>query len=314
MILHIEFRDRWGASVDFRQLEAFRAVATGGSISRAAETLNYAQSTVTAQIQKIEREFGVALFERVGKRLRLADGGKRLLDYADRILRLTEEAHAAVKGSESSDGTISVGASESLCAYRLPTVLHEYRRRFPAATVRLRPGIGSELRRDIANGSLDIAFLMEDPWQEQDIVVDRMLVEPLVIIVAPTNRLAWRRNIGLEELDGGTILATERGRSYREVFERALMSAGAQPATTLEFGSIEAIKHCVMADVGIAILPEVAVREELARGELAALDLHGPAFTIVTHMAWHRDRRLSPLVKAFAEIARRRFGRLDLRE
>jgi len=293
--------------MELRQLATFRAVATTLSVSRAAEALNYAQSSVTAQIQSLEREFEVPLFHRLGKRLRLAEGGKRLLDYADRILRLAEEAQAAVNGREPTTGTISVGATESLCAYRLPGVLQEFRRRFPAAQVRLRPGIGSELRRGLADGSLDIAFIMEEATPEYELAVERVLVEPLVVIVAPAHRFARRRNVGLEELDGETLLATERGRSYREIFERALARAGAQPAVTLEFGSIEAIKHCVMADIGIAILPEIAVREELARGDLAALDLFGPVFTIVTQMAWHRDTQLPALLQAFAEIARRHF-------
>ncbi|HVA38967.1 MAG TPA: LysR family transcriptional regulator, partial [Candidatus Dormibacteraeota bacterium] len=271
--------------MELRELETFRAVATLLSVSRAAESLNYAQSTVTAQIQSIEREFEVPLFDRLGKRLRLAEGGRRLLDYADRMLRLADEARAAVNGHEPTTGTISIGATESLCAYRLPNVIQVFRGRFPAARVRLHSGIGSALRRRLGDGSIDMAFLMQGTAQDNDLVVEELMVEKLVVIAAPGHRHANRRKLNFSELDGETVLATERGRSYRETFEHALERAGARPAVTLEFGSIEAIKHCVMADVGIAILPEVAVREELARGSLASLDIQGPAFTIVTQMA-----------------------------
>jgi len=106
------------------------------------------------------------------------------------------------------------------------------------------------------------------------------------------------------DLEGEPLLLTEPGCSYRAPFERALAAAGCCPESVMEFGSVEAIKQCVMAGMGIAILPEVTITSELAQGRLAALDWAGPACGIGTHMVWHRDKWLSPALRAFLGVAR----------
>src|SRR5688500_4041002 len=105
--------------MDLRQLNTFCTVAHALSFSRAATSLNYVQSSVTAQIQTLEDDLGVQLFDRMGKRVALTDAGKRLLLYAEKILRLAEEARSAVKTDEEPGGTVVVSAPESLCTYRL---------------------------------------------------------------------------------------------------------------------------------------------------------------------------------------------------
>src|SRR5215210_5308545 len=117
--------------MELRQLETFRAVAGPLSFTRAAVTLGYAQSSVTAQIQALEAELGVALFDRLGRRVALTEAGQRLLEYADRLLSLADEARAAVAEGAEPAGTLTVGAPETVLTYRLPRVLQRYRATFP---------------------------------------------------------------------------------------------------------------------------------------------------------------------------------------
>src|SRR5437667_9141173 len=117
--------------MELRQLTTFRMVATTLSFSRAAQILNYVQSSVTTQIQVLEEELGVRLFDRLGKRVALTDAGKRFLPYAEKILSLSEEARQAVADEEVPTGSLTISASETLCTYRLPALLRQFHDRFP---------------------------------------------------------------------------------------------------------------------------------------------------------------------------------------
>ena len=111
--------------MELKPLQTFKILADELNFTRTAERLNYAQSSVTAQIQGLEQELGVPLFERLGRRIRLTEAGTRLLRYADEILRLTDEALLAVPGQGEPSGTLTIGAVESLCTYRLAPILME---------------------------------------------------------------------------------------------------------------------------------------------------------------------------------------------
>src|SRR6266496_4132793 len=127
-MLYIEKNDR-RVVMELRQLTTFRMVASTLSFSRTAMALNYVRSSVTTQIQVLEEELGVSLFDRLGKRVALTDAGKRLLLYAEKILDLAHEARSAVTAEEMPTGSLTISASDTLCTYRLPAVLRQFRTR-----------------------------------------------------------------------------------------------------------------------------------------------------------------------------------------
>lgn len=288
--------------MEFRQLITFRAVAEHLSFTRAAEALRYAQSSVTAQIQALEEELGAPLFERLGKRVVLNPAGQRFLQYSERLLRLADEARLAVQTGDEPTGQLTIGAPESLCTYRLPPVLRQFRARFPRVQLIFRPGLCSEMRRTIGDGSFDAVFTLEPPVQQPNLLVRPLVPEPMCVITQPDHRLTRLARVGPRDLEGEPALVTEAGCSYREHFETALSAAGVRVTTTLEFGSVEAIKQCVMAGLGIATLPAMTVAAEVAQGRLAVLPWVGPEWGLVTQVAWHKDKWLSPALRAFLQV------------
>ncbi len=291
--------------MELRELAAFRAVATTGSVTKAAGLLNYVQSSVTTQVQALEADLGMALFDRVGRRLVLNDAGKRLLPYAEQILGLITEARGtlAADGAEVR-GTISIGAPESLCTYRLPRVLQACRAQFPAIQLVFRPLASDELRRAVSTGALDVASLLDEPTQARGLVVEHLVDEPIVVLAAPDHPLARRSAVAPGDLKGEAILLTEAGCTYRNLFLRILGNAGVYPPTVLEFGSLEAIKQCIIAGMGLSVLPELAVMTELAAGRLARLRWVGPEMAMATQLVWHPDRREAPALREFLGLAR----------
>lgn len=290
--------------MEIRQLNTFRMVATLLSFSRAATALNYVQSSVTTQIQQLEEELGVRLFDRLGKHIALTDAGKRLYLYAERILNLAEEARYAVAEGEMFTGTVTFGAPETLCTYRLPIVLQEFRRRFPQTRLAFRPLPFSGLQRGIHEGIIDVAFVMDDPVYATSLQVEPLLQEEIVLLVAPDHPLAARPAIRAEDLEGAQCLLTEQGCSYRNAFERVLNDAHIAAITDLEFSSVEAIKQCVIAGIGIAFLPKITVASEIEQGRLQVLQWGERRFHITTQMLWHKEKWLSPAIRAFIETTR----------
>ena len=290
--------------MELRQLATFREVASALSFTRAAETLDYAQSSVSSQIQELEMELGTPLFERLGKRILLSDAGRRLQPYAERMLQLADEARAAVPSAEEPAGPLTIVTPESLCIHRLPPVLAQFRDRYPRVQVIFRPTDGSDIRRALNEGRADMGFSYGEPQSLPDLITEPLVREPLALFAHPTHPLTRKTQVHTRMLHGETLLLTEVGCVYRERFERVLAAAGAHPANTVEFSSIEAIKQCVIAGMGLSLLPEVTVRDELARGRLAALPWTEPDFGLVTVMAWHRDKWLSPALRAFIALSR----------
>lgn len=290
--------------MEFRQLSTFRVVANTLSFTRAAAALDYAQSSVTAQIQALEEELGVPLFNRLGRQVVLTDAGQRLLAYADRLLALELEARTLVAGGGKPAGTLTIGAPESVCTYRLPPVLRQFRDQYPGVRVIFRPLFPADLHRSLGDGSVDAAFFLAEPIRSGSLVIETLICEPLALIAAADHPLVDLDCVTSADLQGEPVLLTEKGCSYRTLFERRLAADGVHPASNVEFTSIEAIKQCVAAGVGIAVLPLMVVARELAQGQLRALPWKQDNFQVYTQLAWHKDRWLSPALAAFLETSR----------
>ncbi|MEU8881939.1 LysR family transcriptional regulator [Streptomyces hydrogenans] len=295
--------------MELRLLATFEKVAEVLSFTRAAAELGYAQSSVTGQIRTLETSLGTELFERLGGRIRLTEAGERLLPYARRMAELAEEARAAVAAGEPA-GTITIGTMESLTTYRLPPLLEYVHHRHPAVRLALRPTLGDATRQALRQGTYDLGFLMEAGTEHEGLESEVLAPEPLALIASPGHPLAGREGLVTADLAGGGLIGTEPGCAYRDLFEAELAGAaaggpGSAPGPDfLEFGTIEASKRAVASGLGIALLPRIAVQEELTSGALVALDWEAP-FTLFTQLAWRRGKRLPAHVRLFVEQARR---------
>ncbi|MFF9146093.1 LysR family transcriptional regulator [Streptomyces sp. NPDC014861] len=286
--------------MELRLLATFEKVAEVLSFTRAAAELGYAQSSVTSQVKALESALGTELFERLGGRIRLTEAGERLLPYAHRMAELAEEARAAVAAGEPA-GTVTIGTMESLTTYRLPPLLEYVHHRHPAVRLALRPTLGDATRQALRQGTYDLGFLMEAGTEHEGLESEVLAPEPLALVAAPGHPLAGRAGLTAADLAPTGLIGTEPGCAYRDLFEREL--APWRPEF-LEFGTIEASKRAVASGLGIALLPRIAVQEELASGALTALDWEAP-FTLFTQLAWRRGKRLPAHVRLFVEQARR---------
>ena len=235
--------------MDLSDLQIFSAVVREGGVTRAAERLHRVQSNVTTRIRQLEEDLAVPLFIREGKRLHLAPAGQVLLGYAERLLALADEARGAVQDAKPR-GTFRLGAMESTAAVRLPELLSEYHRRHPGVVLELRTGNPQILGSAILAGELDAALVAEpvaDAPFEKTFAFDEELV-----IVAAANHPPIGKKGGLPR----TIIVFEHGCPHRKRLEDWYASRREMPERTIELASYHAMLGCVVAGMGIALIPK----------------------------------------------------------
>lgn len=291
--------------MELRHLQTFSVVAEVSGFTRAAEILGYAQSSVTSQIQALEKELGVLLFERLGKKVLLTDAGKQLLPYAKEMIALQGSIKGLIHSEDRPAGTLTIGAPESLAVYRLPSVIQEYRSLFPQVKLILKPGVCWDLRRQAKDGEIDLVFLLEPESQSLDLAFETLVVEPMLLIASVDHQLAEITNLRTDDLKNETILYTEPGCSYRSQFELRLHQDGVFPLNKMEFWNVEAIKNCVMSGLGISFLPLISVEKELKENKLAKLDWDTASIRVATQVAYHKQKWISPSLREFLRIVRK---------
>lgn len=291
--------------MELRQLNTFITIAQAGSFTQAAGLLGYAQSSVTTQIQLLEEELGVKLFERLGRNIFLTQAGETFIAYAHQIVKLAREAKEAVSTSDVFKGVIVVGSVESLCATRLPELYEAFHKRYPLVEVNIKIGKNDiELKEDLKENLIDLALLIECEPGEENLVTETELREEMVVLAAPQAPLTGLASVLPENFGEETLILTERTCNYRRIFEGIMHQAGVTPHSTLESGSIQAIKKFTMSGLGISFLPQIAVQEELDAQRLVALNWKGPEFSVHTRLVRHKDKWVSPVLQAFIDLAK----------
>src|SRR6266568_260011 len=280
--------------MDLVDLRIFSAVVREGGVTRAAERLHRVQSNVTARIRQLEEDLSVALFIREGKRLHLAPAGQVLLDYADRLLALADEARGAVQDARPR-GTFRLGAMESTAAVRLPGLLSEYHRRHPGVVLELRTGNPQVLGSAILAGDLDAALVAEpiaDAPFEKTFAFDEELV-----IVAVANHPPIGKSGSLPR----TIIVFEHGCPHRKRLEEWYASRREMPERTIELASYHAMLGCVVAGMGIALLPKSVLSTFPEAKRLAIHHLPPGENRADTVLIWRKGLG-SPNIQALRQI------------
>ncbi|WJM11149.1 LysR family transcriptional regulator [Paenibacillus sp. PK1-4R] len=290
--------------MEIRQLKTFWTLASTCSFSQTAELLSYVPSTITMQIKSLEEELGVKLLDRLGKKVVLTDAGQQFLPYATKILNDVEEAKCISSQHGELAGTVVIGADEVLCAYLLPALFKRFRADYPRVRLLFRPLSGQELKSSLREGHADVVFVLDEPMNYKDLHSEFLKDETFQMVVSPDHMLASRSALVIDDFHKQHFLLTEKNCSYRTYFDQSITKKGADALTELEFHSVEAIKQCVVAGLGIALLPEMALKKELSDGEVVALpwDLSDVSFS--AQMLWHREKWISPSMAAFMEVAK----------
>jgi len=291
------------------QLRVFEAVARHGSFTRAAEELYLAQPTVSVQIRKLTETVGLPLLEQIGKRVHPTGAGRELYSACQDIFRTldsVESALADIRGLKS--GSLRVATSTS-GKYLVPRLL--------AAFSKLHPGIGISLhvnsRKSVLDrlaGNMDDLYVFSNPPEDDDVVVQRILANPLVVFARADHPLAGERRIPFERFATEPLLMREPGSGTRMITERLFARHGLEPLADMELGSNEAIRETMLAGLGTSILYRYSLGLGADFGRLAMLDVEGFPVESHWHLVYPVGKRLSFVTETFMEFVRKEAPRV----
>jgi len=299
--------------MDFRLLKTFDLVASFMSFNRAAKVLHCTQSTVSAQIKSLEADLGVALFERLGRRIALTAAGEQLQRHARRLLSYEHDIRAAVSEVGETAGLISLRVPQSVADLHLPTIL----RRFCAAYPRVGFDISNcgyyHLPEELRTGEIDAGFLLAMPLESGDLCSEAVLSESMVYVANPTSDLAARENISIRDLAGHTLLVPKHDCAYRMKLQQELGEAHVETAAVLELNSLASVVQCLRAGIGVALVPERAVAREITARQLTRLRWH-ERLAVSLFFIRHRDKPLVGAYGAFVAVVEQYFAELRAQE
>jgi DNA-binding transcriptional LysR family regulator len=247
------------------------------------------QSNVSTRIKQLEASIGVELFFRDKQRLYLSPQGAMLLGYADKLLRLAEEAKGAVN-ADTPRGTLRLGALESTAASRLPAILSAFHQRYPEVSVELKTGTNDFLALAVADRRLDAAFIAQTPVQK-DLSSLPLFAEQLVVITS----VAHKTVVKAPDVAGESVIVFPQGCAYRRVVERWLGAQAIASVRVLELSSYHAIVACVAAGTGIAIVPE-SVLDTVQCALVKRHALPKLIANVVTPLVWRTGEQIAAVV------------------
>ena len=290
--------------MELRNINTFLHIAELHSFSRTARHLGYSQSAVSSQIAQLEAELGAPLFDRVGKTVRLTDAGQTFLGYARTLLATAQQAQAALQPAKQISGSLRIALADSVCSTFLPGLLKRYHALCPQVELVLCTTTADGMLQMLGTNQVDLAYTLDQPLLQPNLVLAADVPEPVCFIAPSGHPLAGQAEVSLEELTQQEFLLTERGMSYRDALDQCLAARGLALHPYLELGSAALLCQMVEQGMGLSFLPEYIVRPALAAGNLARLNVPDCAVEMHRQLFYHRDKWLTPQMKAFIELVR----------
>jgi len=260
-----------------RRLQVFFTVARLLSFTKAAESLHMTQPAVTFQVRQLEEYFNTRLFDRTHNRINLTEAGSRVYIYAEQIFELYGEMENSVREMTGEmSGSLTIGASTTIAEYMLPSLLGDFKIRYPDINIHLKVSNTDGIVSMVENNTIDLG-VVEAPVGNKNLVVEECKPDHLVAIVPPGHPEADREFLTFKDLVKYPFICREEGSGTREVINEYLSSVSNGPddlKISMELGSPEAVKGAVEADMGISVVSMATIQKELKLGTLVAINLN----------------------------------------
>ncbi len=296
-------------NVTFRQLRLLEAVARNSSFTRASEELHLTQPAVSTQIKQLEEEVGMPLFEQMGKKIYLTEAGKEVYAFSRNIAQQFRDIESVLDDMKGvKRGTLALTVT-STGKYFAPYLLAEFLKHHPGAQVHLEVTNREEMVTQLQDNIPDMA-IMGTPPDNIDLTAQAFMQNPLVITARPDHPLAQISRIPLSRLAEETFILRERGSGTRNAVERFFHERGVKLNTSMEMSRNEAIKHAVMAGLGLGIVSLHTLEFELALNRIAILSVEGFPIMKEWYLVHRSGKRMSPIAQVFHDFVLNEAGRI----
>lgn len=296
-------------NVTFRQLRLLEAVARNSSFTRASEELHLTQPAVSTQVKQLEQEVGLPLFEQMGKKIYLTEAGKEVYAFSRAIAEQFRDIESVLDNMKGvRRGTLSLTVT-STGKYFAPYLLAEFLKHHPGTQVHLEVTNREELVEQLQENIPDMA-IMGTPPDNMELTAQAFMQNPLVIIARPDHPLAQMSRIPLSRLEEETFILRESGSGTRNAVERFFKERKVKLNTSMEMSRNEAIKHAVMAGLGLGIVSLHTLEFELALDRIAILSVEGFPIMKEWYLVHRGGKRQSPIAQAFHDFVLNEAGRV----
>lgn len=286
-----------------RNAKTFVKIVEAGSFTRAAELLGYSQAAVTAQIKAMEKELGVPLFDRIGKRVYLTHEGKTFLPYALNMLKAEEEALSSIKNDGPLTGSLSICAPSSYADHVLPGLVLKYRNLHPGVFISVRTSdYVDDTTQRLARGEIDFLVRLDEGSNTPGFITIASRPEPLIFVTYPGNPVLNRDILNIREAISNQFITSTREIGYSAILEKKLLGMGIEFEPVMDIGSVEAIIQILRGRFGVALLPEYVVSDYINKGELIKMEVSDYDISMNSYYLCSKDRWINPVMKEFIRL------------
>lgn len=289
--------------MEIKHLQTFRTIVSEGSFTKAAEKLNYTQSTITFQIGQLENELSTKLFEKIGRRMLLTKAGEQLIPYIDDVVASVDKMRCFETDLTEYQGDLRIGVGETLLCYQLPEVLKEFHKQAPKARLHLRSMNCCDIRDELLNGTVDLGIFYEDVGGfGSNLITHPFGCYPVTLVASQDTKRKYPDFITPDQNMSVPFVTDEPACIFRRMFEEYLQKKSISLEYAIELWSIATIKNLVKSNMGVSFLPRFTVEEELQRGELAEIQTDITDTCISAVCAHHKNKWISPAMELFIRL------------
>ena len=256
------------------QLRILKAIAKEGSFKKAADSLYVTQPAVSLQIQNLEKQLEITIFDRGGRKAQLTEAGKLLIQYCERILNQCQEACKAIDDLNNlQGGSLLIGASQTTGTYLMPRMIGLFRQTYPLIAVQLQIHSTRRTGWSVANGQIDLAIIGGELPQELNELLEVIPFanDELALVLPEEHPFSNSKKLTKKDLYELSFVTLDNQATTRKVVDRLLINSGLnlqRLKIEMELNSFEAIKNAVQSGIGAAFLPVVSIEKELVAGTL----------------------------------------------
>ena len=288
--------------MEIRNLTTFLKVTELKSFSKAAEALDYSQSAVTVQIQQLERELGVQLFDRIGKNVSITQYGKDFVAYARDVVSAVSRASAFATAHEDLTGTVRVGTLDSLMTASFADIVPAFHKRFPYVLTNIHGENVARLREMLVKNELDLIYTLDEQVYDPQFVKVFEAEEDIVIVTNVDNPLSSRADVCLADLVGRPFVLMNRNNAYRDQFDMELARHGltVEPFCELE-SDVLALRLLVEDPQYLSVLPRYTVEKSIHEKQLAIIPVRDCVMRQWRQLLYHKNKVVTPQIQGMLD-------------
>ena len=281
-----------------RNLQTFVQVAETGSFTEAGETLGYSQPTISFQIKKLEQELGVQLFERIGHNVSLTIDGQKALSYAQQICHLSQEMLQASESDREISGTVRLAMADSLCSPLIVKQFAAFRAQYPNVSLLVTTAGTGDLFRMLDHNDADVVCTLDAHIYNTSYVISAEEMVGAHVVCSVQHPLASQQSVSLKSILDHPFLMTEKGMSYRRLFDEFLALHSLELHPILEMGNADLICQLVAENTGLSFLPDYVTETLVQSRQIVRLEIEGFSCDLWGQLIYRKDKWLSAPVQA----------------